>query len=89
MVLGGFPLIQKQRQVYMSKAFREWKERGEWGLLHRTGKPKRFFTMRNYRRWRRYKKRWEDGNTRIAMNLRSSIMPDEWARYCDNVGHEK
>jgi hypothetical protein len=73
----------------MSKAYRAWKERGEWGLLHRTGRPKSFFTLRNYRMWRRFKKRWEDGNTRIAMNLRSSIMPNEWAEYCGNTWDKK
>ena len=73
----------------MSKASRAWKERGEWGLLHSTGRPKSFFTLRNYRMWRRFKKRWEDGNTRIAMNLRSSIMPNEWVEYCWNTWDKK
>jgi hypothetical protein len=39
--------------------------------------------------WRRFKKRWEDGNTRIAMNLRSSIMPNEWAEYSWNTWDKK
>ena len=69
----------------MSKAYRQWKERREWGLLHRWPTPKKRFTMRNYRRWKRWLGRHNKGITKSARDIMSSTMPDEIARW---VGKE-
>ncbi len=73
----------------MSKAYRKWKEMRRWGLLHRGPKPKRIFTMRNYRRWKRVKARWNDENTKIARDCASQIMPNEWAEWAGNTWDKK
>lgn len=65
----------------MSKAFRRWKEAREWGILHRYPTPKRLFTLRNYRRWKRYLGRDRRGIVKSARDCSSQIMPDEWKRY--------
>ena len=65
----------------MSKAYREWKEKREWGLLHRWPTPKRLFTMRNYKRFKREKRRYDDETTKCANDIMSQVMPDEMARW--------
>jgi len=63
----------------MSKAYRSWKAKRQWGMLHKTGFPSRMFTMRNYRRWKRYYGRHIRLNRKWNKELKSSIMPHEWA----------
>ena len=65
----------------MSKAYREWKERREWGFLHRYPTPKKRMTMRNYKRWRKCKARRDRDIAKSVRDLRSNIMPHEWAEY--------
>ena len=62
----------------MSKAFIKWKEKREWGLLHRFPTPRKRMTMKNYKRWKRALGRHERWITKCARDSMSQIMPNEF-----------
>ncbi len=72
----------------MSKAYREWKERREWGLLHRWPTPKKRFRSHTYRSYKRAVRRHNKGITKSARDIMSSSTKREIADWLGVDIHE-
>jgi len=57
----------------MSKASYQKKQSQHIGLLNMGPYPKRWITLKVYRKWRRRRHREAKGNWRIGLNIRSEI----------------